>query len=409
VHLSLPAARALALAAQGLLTPPELPARKADVLATIRRMELLQIDSIHVVARSPYLVLWSRLGDYDPRWLDELLADGAIFEYWAHAACFLPIEDYGLYRREMLDGWAYQKAWLAAHPEEVGLVLDRIREQGAVRAADFPRTGGPSGPWWDWKVEKQVLERLLWVGELMIARRENFQRVYDLRERILPGWDDVQTPSAEEVRRAFALKAVRALGVAPARWVGGYFYTPKKGLVALLDRLVDEGALRRATVEGWDAPAYVHPDHLPLAEQAAAGALEPALTTLLSPFDPLVSDRARVEELFGFYYRIEVYTPSHKRQFGYFTLPILHRGALIGRLDPKAHRAAGLFEVRALHLEPGVTVTDTLITDLAAALHACAAWHKTPQVVIRQSDPPEVAARLQAVLAEARAIAGSTP
>ncbi len=409
MHLSLPAARALALAAQGLLTPPELPARKADVLATIRRMELLQIDSIHVVARSPYLVLWSRLGDYDPRWLDELLTEGAIFEYWAHAACFLPIEDYGLYRREMLDGWAYQKAWLAAHPAEVGSVLDRIREQGAVRAADFPRTDGPSGPWWDWKVEKQVLERLLWVGELMIARRENFQRVYDLRERILPGWDDVQTPSAEEVRRAFALKAVRALGVAPARWVAGYFYTPKKGIVALLDRLVDEGALRRATVEGWDAPAYVHPDHLPLAEQAAAGTLEPTLTTLLSPFDPLVSDRARVEELFGFYYRIEVYTPSHKRQFGYFTLPILHRGALIGRLDPKAHRAAGLFEVRALHLEPGVTVTDTLITDLAAALRACGAWHRTPEVIIRQSDPPEVAARLQAVLAEARAIAGSTP
>jgi uncharacterized protein YcaQ len=404
VHLSLPAARALALAAQGLLAPPEGPARKADVLATIRRMELLQIDSIHVVARSPYLVLWSRLGQYDPRWLDELLAEGAIFEYWAHAACFLPIEDYALYRREMLDGWHYQKTWLAAHPDEVGFVLDRIRAQGAVRAADFPRTDGKGGPWWDWKVEKQVLERLLWVGDLMIARRENFQRVYALRERILPDWDDAQTPAPAEVRRAFALKAVRALGVAPARWVAGYFYTPKKGLVALLDRLVDEGALRRVQVEDWDTPAYVHPDHLPLAEQAAAGALEPTLTTLLSPFDPLVSDRDRAEELFGFYYRIEVYTPSHKRQFGYFTLPILHRGALIGRLDPKAHRAAGLFEIRALYLEPGVAVTDELITDLATALRACAAWHKTPQVVVRQSDPPEVAARLNAVLEQRPAV-----
>jgi uncharacterized protein YcaQ len=398
VHLTLPAVRALALAAQGLLAPPTGPARKADVLATIRRLEQLQIDSIHVVARSPYLVLWSRLGSYHPRWLDELLAEGALFEYWAHAACFLPIEDYGLYRREMLDGWHWQKAWLAAHPDEVNAVLDRIRAQGAVRAADFPRTDGKGGPWWDWKVEKQVLERLLWTGELMIARRENFQRVYDLRERILPGWDDARTPSAEEVRRAVTLKAVRALGVAPARWVAGYFYTPKKGLAALLDRLVDEGALRRVTVEGWDAPAYLHPDHLPLAEQAAAGALEPVLTTLLSPFDPLVSDRARVEELFGFFYRIEVYTPSHKRQFGYFTLPILHRGALIGRLDPKAHRAAGLFEVRALHLEPDVAVTDTLIEDLAATLRACAAWHGTPQVAVRQSDPPEVAARLNAAV-----------
>jgi uncharacterized protein YcaQ len=404
VHLSLPAARALALAAQGLLAPPVRPATKADVLATIRRMELLQIDSIHIVARSPYLVLWSRLGAYDPRWLDELLAEGAVFEYWAHAACFLPIEDYSLYRRRMLDDWHYQKAWLAAHPAEVGFVLDRIRAQGAVRAADFPRTDGKGGPWWDWKVEKQVLERLLWVGDLMIARRENFQRVYDLRERVLPGWDDAQAPTAAEVSRTLALKAVRALGVAPARWVSGYFYLPKKGLVALLDGLVAEGALRRVTVEGWDAPAYLHPDHLPLAEQAVAGTLEPVLTTLLSPFDPLVSDRARVEALFGFYYRIEVYTPSHKRQFGYFTLPILHRGALVGRLDPKAHRASGVIEIRALHLEPGVALTDALVTDLAATLRACAAWHQTPQIVVRQSDPPELAARLQAAVGEAQPV-----
>jgi uncharacterized protein YcaQ len=397
MHLSLPAARALALAAQGLLTPPDHPATKADVLATIRRMEQLQIDSIHVVARSPYLALWSRLGDYEPRWLDELLAEGALFEYWAHAACFLPIEDFGLYRREMLDGWAHQKAWLAAHPDEVNFVLDRIRAQGAARASDFPRTDGKGGPWWDWKVEKQVLERLLWTGTLMIARRENFQRIYALREQILPDWDDAQTPSAEEVRRIEALKAVRALGVAQANWVSGYFYIPKKGLVALLDRLVEEGALVPATLEGI-GPAYVHPDHLPLAEQAAAGALEPTLTTLLTPFDPLVSDRDRAEALFNFYYRIEVYTPSHKRQYGYFTLPILHRGALVGRLDPKAHRADGLFEIRALHLEPGVAVTDELISDLAATLQACATWHRTPQVIVRQSDPPEVAERLSAAL-----------
>jgi uncharacterized protein YcaQ len=400
VHLSLPAARALALAAQGLLTPPAHPARKDDVLTTIRRMEQLQIDSIHVVARSPYLALWSRLGQYEPRWLDELLAEGALFEYWAHAACFLPIEDYGLYRREMLDEWAGQKAWLATHPDEVNVVLDRIRAQGPVRAADFPRTDGKGGPWWDWKIEKQVLERLLWTGELMIARRENFQRVYALREQVLPGWDDAATPTAEEVRRIEALKAVRALGVAQANWVSGYFYIPKKGLAALLNRLVHEGALLPATIEGI-GPAYLHPDHLPLAEQAAAGQLTPTLTTLLSPFDPLVSDRDRAEALFNFFYRIEVYTPSHKRQYGYFTLPILHRGALVGRLDPKAHRADGLFEIRALHLEPGVAVTDELVADLAAALRACATWHRTPQVIVRQADPPEVAERLNTVLEEA--------
>ncbi len=406
MHLSLPAARALALAAQGLLTPSATPATQADVLASIRRMEGLQIDSISVVARSPYLVLWSHLGQYDPRWLDELLAEGALFEYWSHAACFLPIADYGLYRREMLDEWQDQKAWLAAHPDEVAVVLDRLREKGTVRAADFPRTEGKGGTWWDWKVEKQVLERLLWVGDLMIARRENFQRIYALRERVLPDWDDAQTLSRDEASRTLALKAVRALGVTTARWVPNYFYglwgvnpTPKKGVVALLNRLADEGALLRVTVADWATPAYLHPDHLALAEQAAAGALEPTVTTLLSPFDPLVRDRVRTEALFNFYYRIEVYTPAPKRQYGYYTLPILHRGALVGRLDPKAHRADGLFEIRAIHLEPGVAVTDTLVTDLTATLQACATWHQTPQVVIRQSNPPDLAERLTAALA----------
>jgi uncharacterized protein YcaQ len=398
MHLTLPAARALALAAQGLHAPLERPATKAAVLAAIRRMQQLQIDSIHIVARSPYLVLWSRLRAYDLRWLDELLAEGALFEGWAHAACFLPIEDFGLYRQQMDERWPRARVWLDEHPAEVGQMLQRIRDDGPVRASDFPRTDGKAGPWWDWKLEKQILERLFFVGDLMIARRENFQRVYDLRERVLPGWDAAQTPSAEEVRRAMTLKAVRALGVAPARWVPGYFYTSKKGIAAYMEKLADEGAVTRATIEGWPGPAYIHPDNLDLAAQAAAGTLQATHTTLLSPFDPLVSDRARAEELFGFEYRIEVYTPSHKRKYGYFTLPILHRDALVGRLDPKAHRQAGEFEVRGLHLEPGVAVTDELVEALANTLQACADWHGTPQVVVRQSDPPELAEQLGSAL-----------
>jgi uncharacterized protein YcaQ len=401
MHLTLPAVRTLALAAQGLHQHPDHPVQKDDVRAAIRRMELLQIDSISIVARSPYLVLWSRLGAYEPRWLDELLEEGAIFEYWAHAACFLPIEDYGIYRQQMQGPWAMRmRTWLDAHPDEVAPVLERIRAEGPVRAAHFPRTDGRKGAWWDWKPEKEILERLFYAGDLMIVRRENFQRVYDLRERVLPGGDDSQTPSAEDVRRLLALKAVRALGVAPARWVPGYFYTPKKGSVALLKELADAGLLARATVEGWDEPAYIHPDNLPLAEQVVAGTVQPTLTTLLSPFDPLISDRARVLELFGLEYRIEVYTPAPKRKYGYFTLPILHRDQIVGRLDPKANRQAGVFEVRALHLEPGVGITDELVTALAATLHACAEWHQTPRVVIHQSDPPQLASRLTAAYSE---------
>ena len=280
LELSRPAARALALAAQGLAAPPATPATPADIRAAIRRMGLLQIDSIHVVARSPYFVLWSRLGAYDPAWLDTLLAEGAIFEYWAHAACFLPIEDYPLYRRIMLSGQdggkttmtvdERRRAWIAAHQDEVDLILARIRSGGAVRAADFPRTDGQRGTWWDWKPEKQVLERLFYLGVLMVARRENFQRVYDLRERVLPDWDDARVPPAEEVRRAFALKAVRALGVARADWVATYFYTARRGTAELLESLAEEGRIERVRVAGWNQATYVHPDHRAAAEAAAA-------------------------------------------------------------------------------------------------------------------------------------------
>jgi uncharacterized protein YcaQ len=364
-------------------------------------MGVLQIDSIAVVARSPYLVLWSRLGSYEPRWLDELLAEGVLFEYWAHAACFIPIEDYGLYRRFMLEGGEKARAWFSAHPEEIGRVLARLREGGEVRSAEFARANGRAGGWWEWKPEKRALEHLFSAGELMISRRDpNFHRVYDLRERVLeralPGWEDALAPSSEEVQRTLALGAVRALGVAVARWVPDYFRTPKKGIASLLEELAGEGALLHAQIE--DEPAYVHPDNAELAEAAISGELRPSLTTLLSPFDPVVWDRTRALDLFGFEYRIEVYTPAARRRYGYYSLPILHRGALVGRLDAKAHRKQELFEVRALHLEPGVRVAEDLLVGLAGALRGCADWHGTPEIVVRRSDPAELVEPLHAAI-----------
>jgi uncharacterized protein YcaQ len=393
------AARALLLAAQGLGVPPERPAAKGDVPESVRRMGVLQVDSIAVVARSPYLVLWSRLGPYEPRWLDELLAEGALFEYWAHAASLIPIEDYGLYRRLMLEGSEKTRAWFSAHPEEVRRVLARVREGGPVRSAEFARADGRAGGWWEWKPEKRALEHLFAAGELMISRRDpNFHRVYDLRERVLehalPGWEDAHAPSYREVQRALALKAVRALGVTVARWVPDYFRTPKRGIAGLLEELADEGGLLRARIEGWEEPAYVHPDNAGLAEAVVSGELRPSLTTLLSPFDPVVWDRARAAELFGFEYRIEVYTPAARRRYGYYSLPVVHRGALVGRLDAKAHRKEGLFEVRALHLEPGVTPDGDLVSGLAGALRGCADWHGTPEILVRRSDPPELVEKL---------------
>jgi uncharacterized protein YcaQ len=397
--LSSAAARTLMVAAQGLHRRPAAATTKASVLETIRRLAALQIDTIHVVARSPYLVLWSRLGHYEPRWLDELLAEAAIFEYWAHGACFLPIEDYPHFRQRMLDGrldsWQHSHDWIAANPEVVARVLALIRDRGPVRSADFARRDGRSSGWWQWKPEKRALEALFDIGELMIARRENFQRLYDLRERILPAWDDAQLPTPDEVRCTLALKALRALGVATPRWVASYFYTRWQEAGPLLEALAEEGQVLRARVEAWEDPAYLHPGHAALAEEAASGTLQPELTALLSPFDPLVSDRARTQAVFGFDYSLECYTPAARRRYGYFCLPILHRGRLIGRLDPKAHRKEGRFEVKALYLEPGVELTDGLVADLAAALAGCAAWHGTPEVTVGQSHPPELAGLVQ--------------
>jgi uncharacterized protein len=385
-------ARNFMLATMGLATPPNQVATKADVLQTIQRMRVLQIDTISVVARSPYLVLWSRLGAYPQHWLEELLAEGAVFEYWSHEACFLPIEDYPYYRTRILHGqsrrgWAYYQNWLATNRELADQILTHIRTNGPVRSADFERTDGQKSGWWNWKAEKMALEMLFMVGELMISKRQRFQRVYDLRERVMPTWDDSQTPDPDTTRRVFAEAAVQALGITNAAWVADYFRTRKTETSALVRRLADQGQLIKASVEGWNEPTYLHPQALPLAERVLAGEIQPEYTTFLSPFDPLVWDRARASALFNFDYRIECYTPAPKRRYGYFTLPILRRGELVGRMDAKAHRKEKLFEVKALHLEPWVTPNQALANDIAQALCSCAEWHGTPEIVVRMSDP----------------------
>lgn len=391
-------AQKLMVAALGLDRRPPRAAQKADLLNTIRRMGALQIDTINVVARSPYVVLWSRLGDYPLKWLEELLAERALFEYWSHEACFLPIEDYPLYRHSMINpetmGWKFSQEIFEGHRGQIERLLAHIRAQGPVRSADFVRTDGKGGGWWGWKPEKRLLEILLTAGELMIARRHNFQRIYDLRERVLPDWHDSRLPELSEVRKQKVLKAVRALGIARAGWVADYFRTNKKETAPLPAALARAGELIEVTVSGWSEPAYLHPDNLKLA-RAVMNGHGPELTTLLSPFDPLVWDRARLKAVFDFDYKIECYTPEPKRVYGYFTLPILYRGALIGRLDPKAHRKERLFEVKSIHLEKGVKATDEMIAAVAGAIREFAHWHNTPEIVVRSSSPRGLAKPLQ--------------
>jgi uncharacterized protein len=388
--LTIEQVRLVHLATQGLLNPPVTSATKVDVLNAIRRMGALQIDTISVVARSPYFVLFSRLGEYDPKWLDELLVEKALFEHWAHAACFIPMEDFPFFRRLILEGHrtSYFGEWAEQNRTTLDHVLEVVRQEGAKRSADFESEKSPGG-WWNWKIEKAALEYWLSRGELMVSRRDKFQRVYDLTTRVLPDWSDAEVPPHDEVNRKLILNTVHALGIARPLWIADYYRLKKKVVPPYVEELKIKGQLQEVAVEGWPEPALYCAMDASLIEDAVQGKLTASHTTVLSPFDPITWDRDRARQLFNFDFMIQCYTPAAKRQFGYFPLPILHRGALVGRLDAKAHRKDGVFEVKALFMENEVSLSDSLAQDLVNAIKRCAQWHKTPEVVIRKGFPEE--------------------
>jgi uncharacterized protein YcaQ len=405
LQLNLCQARLLHLAAQGLLSPPRAQATPARLVAAIAQMQLLQIDTIHVVARSPYLTLFSRLGSFPAHWLEQVLAQGRIFETWAHEACFAPMAVLDLhtaYREARLQHWAMRHAARvrSTHRRETDDLLAHVSERGAVRSADFARQDGQTGGgWWGWKAEKRWLEALFGTGELMVARRENFQRVYDLRERVLAKAQRYRVTQAATdavaVKQQWIARSIKALGVSQARWIADYFRLGRQITPAELAPLLERGEIFSVAVAGWDKPGYVHADHAALAARAARGRLQATHSSLLSPFDPVVWDRERAASLFDFDYRIECYTPEPKRRYGYFVLPILQRGRLAGRLDAKAHRKEGVFEVKALFLEDGIEADEQLLQDVADALRRCADWHGTPVVKITRSEPRGLAAQLR--------------
>jgi uncharacterized protein YcaQ len=413
-ELSHSQARLLHLAAQGLLQPGHRRATRADVVAAVARMRLLQIDTIHVVARSPYFVLHSRLGDYPMAWLDEALADGRLAECWAHEACFVTASDIGLHRSSIehrMHHWSHRSA-ARMHAEQrtqMDALLAGIRQSGPVRAADFARQEDAQARtpgWWAWKPEKRWLEAWFALGELMVARRDRFQRVYDLASNVLAGLDPPFDPEAYELtvvqlRKRFIIDSVRALGVTQAAWIADYFRLRPAVTAKELAPLLSSGEVIAVQVHGWKVPGYVHRDHADLLDKALRGRLRATHTTLLSPFDPVVWDRARAVAMFDFEYTIECYTPAAKRRYGYFVLPILHRGQLIGRLDAKAHRGDGIFEVIAIFLEPDVAPDEPLVRALADALLKAATWHGTPKIKLGRTRPASLAKPLRAALRSA--------
>lgn len=385
-QLSLSAARHLHLAAQGLLKKPRRRAQPADILSTVQRMSLLQIDTINIVARSPYLVLFSRLGSYPSQWLDESLSKGELMEYWAHEACFLPRSDFALVRHRMLApekmGWKYRQAWMLEHAAEIEQLIAHIQENGPVRSADFEHPRKGTSGWWEWKPHKRHLEGLFTSGKVMVIERRNFQRVYDLTHRVMPHWDDERDLLSREAAEAIMLEnSARSLGIFRSQWLADYYRLRQPALKPLLEMWQQEQRIIPVMVETL-GEMWLHKELFPLLPQALEGKLQATHSTVLSPFDPVVWDRKRAEQLFGFSYRLECYTPAPKRQYGYFVLPLLHKGQLVGRMDAKMHRKTGTLEIIALYLEEGVRVTAAQEKGLTLAISEFARWQGAHDVTL---------------------------
>ena len=381
--LSAGQARRIALAAQGFAdTRIEGEVGRRHFRKTAGRLGVIQIDSVNVVSRTHYLPAFSRLGAY-PR---ELLEDEAwgrkksLFEYWGHEASLLPMAMQPLFRWRMEEsrsgeaGWTGLVNFARERRDYIDGVLEEIEKRGPVTGGDFAE--GPRGApgWWEWSNGKRALEWLFWSGFITTKTRRGFERVYDLTERVIPrAIMDTPTPSPEEAQRALLMIAAQAMGVATEADLRDYFRMSVTATRARLGELVEEGLLEPVEVKGWRQPAYLHPRaRMPRRIEACA---------LLSPFDNLIWARDRTERLFGTRVRLEIYTPAHKREHGYYVLPFLQGDRITARVDLKADRQAGVLLVQSAHLEP-MAVEGDVAPALADELRLMAGWLGLGGVVV---------------------------
>ncbi|MER9901753.1 winged helix-turn-helix domain-containing protein [Mesorhizobium sp. M0130] len=352
--ISLRMARRIALAAQGFNDPrPAGTPDRRHLARVLARTGLLQIDSVSAVVRAHYMPLYSRLGPYKLALLDDaaVTRKRMVFEYWAHEASFLPVETYPLMR------WRMQRAergdemysglakWGREHAAYIEEIYREVSERGPIAASAFEGQKG-NGGWWGWSHAKHAFEWLFWAGRITTAHRRGFERFYDLPERVLPpAVLALPVPCPEDAHRELLRISARAHGVATAGDLRDYFRLSPADIKGRIEELVEAGELLPVSVESWSKAAYLHKDaRLPRRIEARA---------LLAPFDPVVFERSRTERMFDFHYRIEIYTPAEKRQYGYYVLPFLLGDSIVGRVDLRADRPAGVLRVHAAYAEPG--------------------------------------------------------
>ena len=380
--LTIEQTRRFALGAQGFADPR--PKGRVDVRhfrRAVDRIGLVQLDSVNVFSRTHYMPFFSRLGVYDRAALDAWLWEsGEVFEYWGHEASLIPVRDHRLWRWRMNGDfkWGSLERIKNEHPEYLDQVLDQVRERGPLRTADLHDPGERGGStMWDWPKGKVALEALFLGGHVTTAHRPNFTRMYDLSERVIPEEHfDAEGLEREEAQSILLLKAARSMGVATAADLADYHRIRMPEARPLIERLADAGELVEVEVEGWGRTAYLHPEsRLPRKVEGRA---------LLSPFDNLVWYRDRVERLWDFHYRIEIYVPEPKRVYGYYVLPFLLDEELVARVDLKTDRKKLSLLVKGVFAEPGVDRA-RVARELRAELELTASWLGLDDVVVSRN------------------------
>ena len=373
-ELTIVEARSLALAAQGFDKPrTKSKSSTGDVVALFTKLGVVQIDSVNVLVRSQELPLFSRLGDHDRNAIPKATSQGKIFEYWGHEAAHLPVELQPLFRFKMhaarsgkLKHWGLT-SFYAENKAFVKRILKHVEVNGSTCARELSTRTTKKSSWWDWDEAKTALEYLFLTGQLMsCGRGSDFARVYDTPERVLPKKVlNAPTPTEHDARIPLLVRSAIAQGVATASDLADYYRQKLATVKPLIAELLEEGELRAVAVDGWQEKAYVH--------RSAKLPKKLYATALLSPFDSLVWCRPRNERLFDFHYRIEIYTPKEKRKFGYYVLPFMMDGQMVGRVDLKADRTNSKLLVHSVHTEKGVTRA-TINGALKAELQLMASW-----------------------------------
>ena len=402
MQISLKQAQRMVLNAQLLDGLAKLTKGKEGIAQTIEKLGYVQIDTISVIERAHHHTLWSRRSDYDPQMLYELQAkDRRIFEYWGHAASYLPMADYRYYLPLMqwhkdpktnLIKYLSEKSGHLMKP-----VLKRIEKEGPLSSKDFKHTAKKAGQWWDWKPAKTALELLFWQGALMITERRNFHRVYDLTERVLPKKINTEMPDTDELGRFFVCRALLAYGLAREKEICQHIKAVSKQTISKsLAELVDSGQVKSLRIkQDIDKDYYALTEVL--TKSAKSRKKQPGVF-ILSPFDNLIIQRERIKNLFGFDYTLECYVPVAKRKFGYFVLPILWGDSFMGRLDSKADRKKKNFIIRKLAFEPGLKALDEFLPAFVDKLFELARFNQCEKIKLEKVSPAGIKVTLEDLL-----------